>query len=231
LLALEPINEKPLTAIPDSELIGVADNINVSRRGIRNAVEPGTVVDLTDNLQTRPLRSSSALRTLKALCAIGTRRTRISLNALRAGGSLSTLRAGQPLCTSNTLLSLRALLSLWTCLPLRALLTAQALKVNPKRAIPNGELFGVTDNVDITVSRVRNIGQIITGRYFTLNFEARTLRTSRTRQTSPALGSLRTDLALRALGACGTNRPQNAGTAHLITAQGQYFISVTLKVS
>jgi hypothetical protein len=94
LLTLQPINEKPLAAIPDGELIGVADNVNVSRRGIGNGVEPGTVVDLTDNLQTRPLRASRPLGTLKALRAIGTRRTRISLNALRAGGALSTLRAG-----------------------------------------------------------------------------------------------------------------------------------------
>ena len=50
LLALQAVNEKPLAAIPDSKLIGVAYNVNVARRGIGNGVESGTVVDLTHNL-------------------------------------------------------------------------------------------------------------------------------------------------------------------------------------
>ena len=161
LLTLQPLNEKPLAAIPDGELVDIADNVNVSRRGIGNVVEPGTVVDLTRNLQTRPLRAGGSLRTLKSLRAIGTRRAHISLWTLRAGGSLSTLRAGQPLCTGNTLLTLLSLRPLWTCFPLRALLTAQALNVDPKRAIPHGQLFGVADDIDITVCGVGNTGQII----------------------------------------------------------------------
>ncbi|MGB1439355.1 MAG: hypothetical protein ACPG63_06245 [Luminiphilus sp.] len=94
LLTLEPINEKPLAAIPDGELVGVADNVNVSRRGIGNVVEPGTVINRTRNLQTRPLRTCWSLRALKSLRAIGTRSARIALKALRASGPLSTLRAG-----------------------------------------------------------------------------------------------------------------------------------------
>jgi hypothetical protein len=231
LLALESINEKPLTAIPNGKLIGVADNVNVSRRRIGNAIEPGTVVDLIDNLQTRALRASSSLRTLKSLSAIGTRRAHISLRTLHSRGALSALRPGQPLRTGNTLLSLWALLTLRTCLPLRALFTAQALYVDPNRAIPNGQLLGVTDNIDITVCRVRDIGQIIPVRYFALNFETCTLRTSWTRQTGSPLGSLRTNRSLRPLRACGAKRPQNTTTAHLITAQRQDFIGVALEVS
>jgi hypothetical protein len=52
LLTLQPVNEKPLAAVPDGELVGVADNVNVSRRGIGNVVELGTVINRTRNLQT-----------------------------------------------------------------------------------------------------------------------------------------------------------------------------------
>ena len=94
LLTLEPINEKPLAAIPDGELVGVADNVNIARRGIGDVFELSIGVDLTDNLQTRPLRTGRSLRALKSLRAIGTRRAGIALTTLRTGGPLSTLRAG-----------------------------------------------------------------------------------------------------------------------------------------
>ena len=38
LLTLEPINEKPLTAIPNGKLINLADNIDVSRCWICNVL-------------------------------------------------------------------------------------------------------------------------------------------------------------------------------------------------
>ena len=94
LLTLEPVNEKPLAAIPDGELVGVADNVNIARRGIGDVFELSIGVDLTDNLQTRPLRTGRSLRALKSLRAIGTRRAHISLRTLHSGGALGALRPG-----------------------------------------------------------------------------------------------------------------------------------------